>query len=80
MCSSDLPPAAAHLPAAGALAQLKALDLSYTQVTDAGCATLVAALDSGALPAIECLYLHGIHAGAAAKDAVYAARPNLEGR
>ena len=29
------------------------LDLNYTQITDAGCATLAAALDSGALPALE---------------------------
>ena len=58
---------------------LKSLGLSYTQVTDAGCATLAAALDSGALPALEKLYLGSIPASAAATDAVYAARANLGG-
>ena len=33
--------------------KLEVLDLSYTQITNAGCATLVAAIDSGALPALE---------------------------
>ena len=53
------------------------LNLSYTKITDAGCATLAAALTSGALPALEHLYLSGTHANAAAKAAVYAARANL---
>ena len=44
----------------------------------AGCATLAAALDSGALPALEELYLGSIPASAAAKAAVYEARANLE--
>ena len=52
------------------LAKLKMLYLDHTQITDAGCATLVAALDSGALPALEQLYLDGIPASAAAKGAV----------
>ena len=47
------PPAGAPPPPAGGLKQLKLLDLSGTQITDAGCATLAAALDSGALPALE---------------------------
>ena len=59
--------------------ELKGLDLDYTQITDAGCATLAAALDSGALPALEKLYLHNIPASAAAKSAVFAARPGLVG-
>ena len=58
---------------------LKVLDLDNTQITDAGCATLAAALDSGALPALEKLYLYHIPARAAAKAAVYAARANLGG-
>ena len=67
----------------GGLAKLKGLALNDTQVTDAGCApaaTLVAdALDSGALPALEKLHLHGIPASATAtKAAVYAARANLK--
>ena len=51
---------------------------SDTQITDAGCATLAAALDSGALPALEKLYLDGIPASAAAKATVYKARANLK--
>ena len=39
--------------------------------SDAGCTTLVAALDSGALPALEELEIHGIPASDAAIDAVY---------
>ena len=54
------------------------LFLSDTQITDAGCATLAAALDSGALPALEKLVLWGIPASAAAKAAVYAARASLK--
>ena len=74
------PPAVAPPPTTGGLAKLKMLDLSYTQVTEAGCATLAAALDSGALPELEKLYLDDIPASAAAKAAVYAARASLEGR
>ena len=74
------PPAAgAPPPTTGGLAQLWVLNLNGTQITDAGCATLAAALDSGALPALEHLELRGIPASAAAKDAVYAARANLKG-
>ena len=47
--------------------------LGGTQVVDAGCAALAAALDSGALPALEELYLRGIPASAAATTAVYEA-------
>ena len=53
------------------------LDLDYTQVTKAGCATLAAAFDSGALPALKRLHLLGIPASAAAKAAVNATRANL---
>ena len=73
------PPAAgAPPPPTGRLAKLKVLYLSYTQITDAGCATLAGALDSGALPALEGLYLLGIPASAAAKATVYKARANLK--
>jgi len=72
------PPAGAPPPTTGGLAKLKRLDLGHTQITDAGCAALAAALNSGALPALEILYMYGIPASAAAKDAVYAARANLE--
>ena len=50
-----------HMMKAG----VKELDLGSTQVTDAGCATLAATLDSGALPALETLYLDYIPASAA---------------
>ena len=74
------PPAGAPPPTTTAgLTKLKELSLSRTQITNAGCATLAAALDSGALPALEKLYLDGIPARTAAKAAVYAARANLGG-
>jgi hypothetical protein len=74
------PPAAgAPPPTTGGLTKLKGLGLSYTQITDAGCATLAAALDSGALPALEHLFLDDVPASAAAKAAVYEARAMLEG-
>ena len=68
-------------PTTGGLTKLKELNLNDTQITDAGCAALAAALDSGALPALEKLFLWGIPASAAAKAAVYVARAgaNLEG-
>ena len=50
--------------------KLDALNLDYTQVTDAGCATLAAAIDSGALPALQDLELDGITASDAAIEAV----------
>ena len=59
------------------LTKLRKLYLSGTQITDAGCTTLVAALDSGALPALKCLFLDGTSASAAAKAAVQEARANL---
>ena len=71
------PPAGAPPPTTGGLTKLKALWLDNTQITDAGCATLAAALDSGALPALGQLWLKDIPASAAAKAAVYAARANL---
>jgi len=75
------PPAAGAPPpttTTGGLAKLKELGLSSTQITDAGCATLAAALDSGALPALQHLHLFGIPASAPAKRAVYAARAGLQ--
>ena len=69
------PPAGAPPPTTGGLAKLKALNLAGTQVTDAGCATLAAALNSGALPALDSVDLKGI-ASAAAKAALReAAKP-----
>ena len=48
------------------------------KITDAGCVALVAALDSGALPALVTLHLDGIPASAAAIATVYEARANLK--
>ena len=47
------PPTGALPPPTGGLKKLTALDLWGTHITDAGCATLTSALDSGALPALE---------------------------
>ena len=71
------PPADAPPPQAGALAQLKLLDLADNQITDDGCAHLASRLRSGALPALEVLTLYGTPASDAARAAVYEARPNL---
>ena len=66
------PPAGASSPPTGVLMKLEVLDLSRTQITDAGCAALAAALDRGALPALEDLRLPGNprKMSAAAKAAV----------
>ena len=53
--------------------KLKVLDLWDTEVNDAGCATLAAALDSGALPALRALDVDGIPSSYEAVDAVEAA-------
>ena len=45
-----------QMPPTGGLEKLSRLCLDDTQVSDAGCATLTAALNSGALPALEMLY------------------------
>jgi hypothetical protein len=74
------PPAGALPPPTGVLTKLKVLNLSSTQVTDAGCAALSSALDRGALPALEVLDLNGTLASAAAKSAVCAARRGLRVR
>ena len=66
-------PAGAPPPPTGGLKKLERLYLGRTQVTDAGCATLVAALDSGALPALELVSVGGAPASAAAKAAVHEA-------
>ena len=71
------PPAGAPPPTTGGLKKLKSLNLAYTQITDAGCATLAAALDSGALPALGVVILDSIPASAAAQAAVFEARANL---
>ena len=55
------------------LTKLIVLDLKKTQETDAGCAILAAALNSGKLPALENSFLDGVPASDAAKEAVNAA-------
>jgi len=64
------PPAGAPPPPTGGLAKLKVLNLNCTQINDAGCAALAAALDSGALLALKYLNLNGISASAAARATV----------
>ena len=66
------PPTPAGTPPlpTGGLKKLRTLYLDDTWVDDAGCAALAAALDSGALPALQTLTLAGITASAAAIDAV----------
>ena len=59
--------------------KLKVLDLSHTQITDAGCAILASALHSGALPELEVLDLQGIPASAASKAAVIQALADWRG-
>ena len=72
------PPADAPPPQAEALAQLKALNLDRSQITDDGCTQLASRLRSGALPALERLSLEKVPASDAARDAVYEARPGLQ--
>ena len=67
------PPAGAPPPTTGGLTKLKMLDLMGTEITDAGCATLAAALDRGSLPALKTLHLLHIPASVEAEDAVRAA-------
>ena len=71
-------PAGAPPPPTGVLTKLKQLYLGFTQVSDAGCATLAFALDSGALPALKILHLGDTPASATATAAVYEARANLQ--
>ena len=59
--------------------KLEALDLRGTQITDAGCTTLAAALDSGALPALDELGLEDNPASEAAQEAVHVALARSRG-
>ena len=74
------PPAGTPLPPAGGLKKLEVLNLAYTEVADAGCAALAAALESGALPALAALELDGIRASDAAIDAVFEAMARSRAR
>ena len=72
------PPSADALsPPTGVLAKLKELHLADTEVSDAGCATLASALDSGALPALKEIDLEGIFASAGAEAVVQEALSKL---
>ena len=66
-------PAGAPPTTNGVLTKLKVLSLCSTQVSDAGCAALVSALDRGALPELEGLFVKKIPASAAATAAVWEA-------
>ena len=61
--------AGAPPPPAGGLAKLKRLHLNFTRITDAGCATLVAAFNSGALPSLEEISLYHAPASVMARNA-----------
>ena len=52
------------------LPKLKELRLSSTQITDAGCAALASALDSGVLPALDTVDVDDTPTSAAARAAV----------
>ena len=64
------PPVGAPPPPTDELTKLKELDLTFTQISDAGCATLAAAIDSDVLPALKDVNLDDTPASAAAKGAV----------
>ena len=69
------PPAGAKPPPTGVLTKLKMLYLWETQITDAGCVSLVAALDGGVLPALQTLDISDTPADytdGAARDALEA--------
>ena len=70
------PPAGTPPLPTGGLKKLEKLYLSYTQITDAGCAALVDTLNSFELPALEELTLHDAPASAAAIDGVREALAN----
>ena len=67
------PPAGAPSPMTGGLTKLNFLELSNTKITEAGCATLAAAIESDTLPALKTfggLDLRGIPASYASKRVV----------
>ena len=64
------PPPAGTPQQTGGLKKLELLDLRRTEITDAGCATIAAALNSGTLPALEKVDLDGTPASDEAIAAV----------
>ena len=71
------PPADVPPPQAEVLVNLKWFHLANTKITDDGCAHLASRLRSGALPALDELYLQDIPASYAARAAMHEARPGL---
>ena len=69
--AAALSPPAAVPPPIGVLTKLKRLSLNGTQITDASCAALAAALGRGALPALEEVNMYDTSASAAAKAALW---------
>ena len=65
----ETPPCRAH----AVLKKLQVLDFSHTEITDAGCAALASALDSGVLPALVTIDVNDTPTSAAGKAAVTAA-------
>ena len=67
------PPAGAPPPPTGVLmtSELRRVWLIDTRITDTGCAALAAALRSGALPALQNVFLFRISASAASKTDVF---------
>ena len=73
------PPTGVLLPPTEVLTKLKELTLSYSQISDAGCAALAAAFDRGALPECNMLNMRGNSAGSAAQaNVVRALRSSVE--
>ena len=64
------PPTGALSPPTGVLTKLGELTLSYTQISDVGCAALASAFNAGALPVCKKLHLEGNSASATALAAV----------
>eukprot|EP00964_Phaeocystis_antarctica_P137035 scaffold101519_cov60-Phaeocystis_antarctica.AAC.4 len=69
--AAALSPPAAVPPPIGVLTKLKRLSLNGTQITDASCAALAAALGRGALPALEEVNMYDTTASAVAKAALW---------
>ena len=65
-------------PPSGELTKLTELDLSHTQVSDAGCATLAIAIGSGALPAAVRAVRHRISIDLAGTPASTAAKAAVQ--
>ena len=74
------PPAGALPPPKRVLARRGTLDLRYTEVTNASCATLIAALESGALPALRTVYLRDTAASDVGRAVIFVESSLLENK